>query len=113
METIEGFYSLFFTGQAGTGFAVLCLNGGSIAGADATGATYDGHYAASELGVVGRITLTVPTGTVLVTGDVIAGQPQSFVIPLSLPPSFANGEPVRIKLPQGPVNVAFKRIRGL
>ena len=65
----DGFYSIFFTGLHGEGFGVLAMKNGVMTGADASGATYDGHYQlnSDESTINGEITLHTPTGVELVT----------------------------------------------
>jgi hypothetical protein len=54
---IEGFYSIAFTGEAGSGFGMIVFRGGVIAGADVSGAIYDGEY--TETSTDGKIAIRV------------------------------------------------------
>jgi len=110
---MDGFYAIYYTGVAGFGHAVLVLNSGAIAGADVTGSTYDGQYSVNNGGSVhAEIVLTIPAGTTLVTGQTLPS-PFSQTIKVDLSPGFANGEPVPIQTPLGPVNGIFKKLRDL
>jgi hypothetical protein len=54
---IDGFYSIAFTGNAGSGFGMVIFRDGLVAGADVSGATYDGEYAANP--ATGKISIRV------------------------------------------------------
>lgn len=107
---MEGFYALYFTGRAGFGNAVLVLKAGIVTGADATGGVYDGNYSWADNEIDIKVVLTVPAGTTLVTGQSLSS-PLSQTITAKLPDSFANGQPVAVQTPMGPVNVVFKKLR--
>lgn len=109
---MEGFYAMYYTGVSGFGHAVLILRGGVVCGADATGGTYDGKYEIDAGNHKFEVVLTVPAGTTLVTGQTLP-EPFSQTISASLTDTFANGQPVPIKTPLGPVNVIFKKLRDL
>jgi hypothetical protein len=59
--TMNGFYAVYYTGKAGSGFAIVVFKDGIIAGADASGGLYDGTYTISEDKHIleGTITMTV------------------------------------------------------
>jgi hypothetical protein len=67
---MDGFYAIYYTGRAGSGFGVLVLKGGVITGADASGGLYDGEYTVNQgkQMLEGTIKMTVPPGISLVTG---------------------------------------------
>lgn len=111
---MEGFYAMYYTGISGFGHAVFILNDGIICGADATGGILDGSYSISETGTIKfDVELTVPAGTTLVTGQTASAESLKQKIHATLSDSFSNGQPVPIQTPMGPVNVIFKRLRGL
>jgi len=57
-------FSITFTGAAGSGFGMLVLHRGVIAGADIAGATYDGSYTENSAtqALDFQITMNVPAG---------------------------------------------------
>ncbi|GAA0288293.1 hypothetical protein [Rhodovulum strictum] len=110
---VEGFYAVYYTGIAGFGHAVLVINDGIVTGADATGGVYDGTYKVSASGSFSiEVVLTVPAGTTLVTGQTLPDALRQTII-ADLNASFANGQPVPLQTQLGPVNVIFKKLRGM
>ncbi|SOC27660.1 hypothetical protein [Stappia indica] len=109
---MEGFYALYYTGVAGFGHAVLVMRQGIISGADATGGVYDGTYSTVDDTTEAAVKLTVPAGATLVTGQTLS-EPLTQNISATLNSSFADGHPVAIRTPMGPVNVIFKKLRNL
>ena len=112
---VNGYYSIYFTGLAGTGFGILVLKGGIITGVDATGSTYDGQYQLDDKqeALSGKVILKAPPGTKLVTGASAGSEPGMWEIPLNLPSDLGSGEPLSIKTPTGPINVIFRKLREL
>jgi hypothetical protein len=111
-EMVDGIYSITFRGAADWGLGMIVLHGGTVTGADAAGATYDGTYKAEGESVSFRLTMTVPPGVVLVQGT--RARPVSYDIPIaaSVPAkALENSEPVTLEMPPGPVNVIFRRLR--
>jgi len=110
---VEGFYAVYYTGVAGFGHAVLVIKDGIVTGADVTGGVYDGKFKVSDVGGVSiEVTLTVPAGTTLVTGQTLP-TPYSQTIKAELSANFASGQPVPVQTPLGPVNAIFKKLRSL
>lgn len=110
---MEGFYAVYYTGVAGFGHAVLVIKDGIISGADVTGGVYDGKFTVGDSGgIVIEVRLTVPAGATLVTGQTLPS-PYSQTINASLSENFANGQPVPVQTPLGPVNAIFKKLRNL
>lgn len=110
---MEGFYAVYYTGAAGFGHAVLAIRDGILSGADAAGGVYDGTYKLGEAGAVSiEVTLTVPAGATLVTGQTLPS-PYNQTIKAELPVNFAGGQPVPMQTPLGPVNAIFKKLRGM
>lgn len=110
---MEGFYAVYYTGVAGFGHAVLVMRDGVVTGADVTGGIYDGKFKVADAGSVSiEVTLTVPAGTTLVTGQTLPA-PYSQTIKAELSAHFANGQPVPVQTPLGPVNAIFKKLRNL
>lgn len=112
---INAIYAIYFTGVAGSGMGLLVFVNGVISGADAAGSTFDGEYSLDEgTGKLeGKLNLTVAAGTPLVTGGSVHNQPYTIEFPLSLSPDLGGGQPVEIRLPTGPVNVIFKKLRDI
>jgi len=112
---MNGIYAIYFTGAFGSGHGVLLLRNGAIAGADASGVLYDGSYRVEGNGEIlrGSVRMMVPPGAGLVTGAAAGSEPLSFDIPLALPTHLGNGRPLLLQTPTGPVNIIFKRLRGV
>jgi len=112
---VEGIYRVTFTGMKGSGFGVLLLKGGAIAGADVVGATFDGSYVErpNNQGVVVQVTMRFPAGATPVQTGIPLTQPVSVPVDATLPNDLGNGNAVRVETPLGPVNVVFAKIRDL
>lgn len=110
---VDGFYRIAFTGTHGSGFGLIVLREGVVAGADVAGATYDGAYElnSSQDGLDLRVTMRAPAGITPVRTGVPLSTPTDISIAANLPVDLANGEPVLIETPLGRVNVAFLKIR--
>ena len=111
----EGFYAIYYTGVAGTGFGLFVLSKGVITGVDVGGGTYDGEYQVDrESGTLdGELKFNVPPGLPLVTGH--PAQAEAFIlkIPLKLPVNLGGEQPMTVQTPTGPVNVVMKKLRDL
>lgn len=112
---MDGFYSAYFTGAHGSGFAVLVFRNGVIVGADPTGTSYDGvvEFNAAENSYDGTVLLRPAPHTILVIGAAVGPQPSPVAIPVRLPADFDNGQVVRVESPTGPINVTFQKLRGI
>ena len=111
---IDGFFRIAYTGTAGSGFGVLALRDGSIAGADVAGGTYDGTY--TENPKTGEISLQVTMAAPAGITPVQTGVPLAAPITLPITATFAvadtvSEKPILLGTPLGPVNVIFKKIR--
>jgi hypothetical protein len=111
---MDGFFVIAFTGTAGSGFGMLALHNGIIAGADVAGATYDGSYtldsSAQALNI--QITMNAPAGITPVQTGIPTTTPLSMPITGSLPEKNINSEtPSLLQTPLGPVNVLLRKIR--
>jgi len=110
----EGIFAIYYTGRLGSGLGLLVLKDGKITGADVAGGLYDGTYesADAESVLTGRLLLTVPAGTAMVTGALPQKTPVTLEMPLKLPGNFTHlEEPTRIDTAGGAVNVIFKKLR--
>ena len=110
---MDGFYAIYYTGFAGSGFGIVVIAKGTISGADASGGTFDGEYevdnGTGELD--GEVRVNVAAGMPLVTGAAPQGQPYTFAIPMKMPSYLGGGDPITVNTPTGPVNVTFKKLR--
>jgi hypothetical protein len=110
---VDGFYRIVFTGAHGSGFGLLVLREGFVAGADVGGALYDGLYRLSEGGdhLVIDVTMRAPAGIVPVQTGVSLAIPTDIPIHMTIPTNLAGGAPILIDTPLGRVNVIFAKIR--
>ena len=111
---IDGFFQIAFTGSAGSGFGVLMLREGSIAGADATGTTYEGTY--TENAKTGEIDLhvnmAVPAGVTPVQTGIPLAVAATFPIEANLVKADILGEKlILLRTSLGPVNLIMRKIR--
>jgi hypothetical protein len=111
---MEGIYAMYFTGSVSSGFGLLLLQNGIIAGTDSAGGIYDGSYSLDELRTVNiNVRLTLPPGGSLVTGASAGENPLVMDIPARLPENFGNGQAIALNTPTGPINIIFKKLRNL
>lgn len=111
---VDGIYSITFRGAADWGLGMLVLREGTVTGADAAGATFDGVYKKDGERVSFNLVMTVPPGVVLVQGT--PARPVSYEVQFaaSVPiKALDSSEPVLLEMPPGPLNVIFKRLRKL
>jgi hypothetical protein len=111
---INGFFRMAFTGTAGTGFGMVILQDGALAGADTGGAIYNGSY--TENLSTGKITInasmTAPEGTIPVQTGIPITSPTTIPLTASISSKdFAEEKPILLITPLGPVNVIFKKVR--
>ena len=111
---MNGIYTMYFTGVAGSGHALFIMKNGVIVGSDATGGVLDGTYKDAVDGNLDiSVTLKVPSGTRLVTGVTAGRDPLTQQITARLPENLGNGRSIGVQTPTGPVNVVFKRLRDI
>jgi hypothetical protein len=111
---MDGIYAMYFTGSVGSGSGLLLLKDGIVAGADSAGGIYDGSYTLEKTGAVNiKVRLTLPPGASLVTGVAAGANSLAMDIPAQLPENFGNGQAIALNTPTGPINIIFKKIRGL
>lgn len=109
---MSGIYVAYYTGAVGSGFALILMKSGVIAGADAGGGVISGSYADEGDGLIELdITLSVPPGTQLVTGAIAGEQSIAVEIRAKLPANLGNGTPLPLQTSTGPINIIFKRLR--
>jgi hypothetical protein len=113
--SLEGFYQIAFTGQAGSGFGMLIFREGLVIGADVTGTLFDGSYDRTDVGTVAfNITMAAPAGVAPVqTGVPLPGPASIPIVGELAADALLRSQPILIQTMLGPVNIAFKRLRGL
>ncbi len=110
-----GFYKLTYGGSTGSGFGMLALWRGGVAGIDEAGVEYEGEYGEDLVtgAVQLRVTAKVPANVALVLGTPPKPEAWSFVVEALLPPGFATGAPVKLRTKFGSVNISFSLLRAL
>ena len=103
-----------FAGTSGSGFGVLVLAAGKIAGADVAGAIYNGTYA--ENAKADQMTIDVDMAAPAGITPVQTGVPLAAPMILRIDATFAQADmvsekPILFNTSLGPVNVVFKKIR--
>ena len=95
---MSGIYTVYYTGIAGSGYAVFIMKEGVIAGAEATGGVLDGVYKQVDDGKIEfSLTLSAPVGAMLVTGPTVENNSFSQHISAVLPENFSNGKTIAIQ----------------
>jgi hypothetical protein len=113
---IDGFFRMAYTGMTGSGFGLLVFQGGSIAGADVSGGTYNGTYTENpSTGAISiQVTMALPAGVAPVQSGVVLAAPISVPIAVTISPADISSEKtVLLQTPLGPVNATFKKIRDI
>lgn len=111
---IDGFFSMAFTGTQGSGFGVLALHNGVVAGTDVAGSSYDGMYTENPVthALDFEITMLAPAGVTPVQTGIPLAAPMTVPISGSVPAEELTGdEPKLLRTSLGPVNVLFRKIR--
>jgi hypothetical protein len=109
----DGFYAIYYHGNAGPGLAQIQLVDGKIVGSDVTGGLWDGEFALDAVDHLIRckVTIRLPKGVVLATtGEQIKGDEATNML-FNLPFDFATKEFVPLDLPIGKINVRFQKLR--
>lgn len=106
---MSAFYTMNYLGGTGIGAGALYIGKGTIVGADVAGGRYQGTYREEGGRILADITLSMPQGGVLVTGQQI---PAGARIPLKAnwPSAFANGDAMAIAVPGGTVSVTLQKV---
>ncbi len=111
---LDGIYSITFRGAVDWGMGLLILRKGLVTGSDVGGVHYDGRYRDLGSAVEINLTMTVPPGATLVQGT--PAQPTAYTVPVNVTipkTDIESRQPVLLELPQGPVNIIFRRLREL
>jgi hypothetical protein len=110
----DGIYTMTFRGAVGWGTGMLVLRKGTVTGADAGGALYDGVYEEKPNDIFLDLKMHVPAGVVLVQGTPPRPTPYEVPFKATVPKAaIENSSPVLVQLPPGPINVIVKRLRKL
>jgi hypothetical protein len=111
----DGIYRIAFTGAHGSGFGVIALLGGVVAGADVGGVLYDGTYRKEKSGdhITLQITMRMPAGSTPVQTGVAISRPADIPMQVTLPVDLAGGGPILIETPLGKMNVIVTKIRDI
>jgi len=111
---IDGFFHIAFTGTAGSGFGVLVLREGNIAGVDVAGVVYDGTYKENlESGQIDlHVNVAAPAGVAPVQTGVPVATTVNYPIDATLVlEDLTSDNPILLPTPLGPVNMIIKKIR--
>ena len=111
---MSGIYAVYYTGNAGSGFAVFIMRNGEISGSDSEGCLIDGTYKKADGGKISiSVTLKAPLGGAsLVTGPLV-DEGFSQQITAKIPENFYNGSIIPLQTTTGPVNAVFKWLRDI
>jgi len=112
-KDFDGFYAIYYHGNAGPGLAQMQLIDGKIVGSDVTGGLWDGEFAVDSVSetISCEITIRLPQGVPLATtGQPIKGN-EAANMQFKLPLDFSTREYVPLELPIGKVNVRFQKVR--
>jgi hypothetical protein len=112
---MNGFYTAYLTGKAGSGVALLAIKDSLIVGVDVGGMKYDGRIdpKPDDAGFSCHIEYVVPPGMPLITGPGPVAIATPVSITFDLPQNFAEGPVIGIQTPFGPLNVKFAKIRDI
>ena len=112
---MNGIYVIYFAGIMGTGQAMFVLKDNDIAGTDSNGSTLDGTLTPCGSGMLKMdMNLGIAAGGTLVTGFINSSNNKIVHnITKTIPENFANGQMITIDIPDGPVNVIFRRLRDI
>ena len=111
---MAGLHTLHLRGVVGWDMGLLELRDGIAAGADMSGALYDGTYEETDDDLTLRMRITVPPGVTLVRGT--APRPVQYSVDFNakIPKhSIEERRPILVDLPPGPVNIIVSRLRTL
>lgn len=112
-KDFDGFYAIYYHGNAGPGLAQIQLIDGRIVGSDVTGGLWDGEFVVDPINenISCEITIRLPQGVPLAT----TGRPpeggEAANMKFKLPLDFTTAEYVSLDLPIGKINVRFQKIR--
>jgi hypothetical protein len=105
---MSALYIMRFLGGVGMGFGAVYVGRNTIVGVDSGNARYSGAYTENGGRMRGNVTMTLPQGGVLVTGQQV---PPGTSIPMSFdwPSNFTSGQQ-QIAVQGRPVSVTFEKV---
>ena len=110
---MNGTYGFVYSGFIGVGIGVFTIRASVLTGADGAGGKYDGRVVNDPTtgGLIVDFDMFVPAGTFLVQGT----SPLDFNstrnnLSISWPSNFADGVPIEVYIPPGPVTLMIRRI---
>lgn len=110
---MDGFYSGYFTGISGNGFAMFILKDGLLAGADPLGVLFDGEYKPEGSGYRICVRINVPAGSTTVQGVVAGDTGLKYEVDTVIPGPLDSVPYIAIPTPFGLVNVKFRKLRNV
>lgn len=102
-------YGLTYVGKEGSGLGAMYIGSGTIAGFDIYGGQYKGTYTEGAGRFKGNVTLSIPGGGQLVTGQAV---PPGTIIPVAVdwPSNFGSGEPLAVPVAGQTVQVSLRKM---
>jgi hypothetical protein len=98
-----------YVGGAGLGGGAVYIGKGRIVGVDAANGRYFGEYSEGNGRMKGSVSLSIPGGGTLVTGQQLpAGQ--ELKLTMDWPSNLADGKPRQLSVSGGTVSVVFEKI---
>lgn len=112
-NTVDGFYAGYFAGAEGNGLGLFVFKDGILAGVDASGVQFDGHYTTSEEGsyLDGDVTVKVPPNSILIQGPKTDAKGLVYQLNLHLQIGNSDIPFFRIETPMGPINLKLIKLR--
>jgi hypothetical protein len=105
---MNGTYGFVYAGFIGVGIGVFTIRGSVLTGA---GGKYAGRVVKDQTeGFTLDFDMFVPAGTFLVQGTSPQDINYTKKVSISLPPDFAEGVPVKVYIPPGPVTLMIRQI---
>jgi hypothetical protein len=113
-NSIDGIYTAYLTGKAGSGFAMFVIRHDVIVGSDMLGAVFDGTVTQGEAGGFNvRMSAKLPPNLPLIQGGATGPNGDTSENTFSLPPNFLSEAFIRIEGKQGPLNAKLVKLRDL
>jgi hypothetical protein len=105
---MSALYAMRYVGGGGAGAGAIYIGRGTILGIDVTGGRFQGTYTEQAGRMRASITMSVPAGTTLVTGQIVS-HATNFLLTADWPLNFAGGNQ-QIMVAGRPVQVTFEKI---
>lgn len=111
---MDGFYGMHYIGSEVSGFAVFAMKDGLIVGIDSIGGMLDGTFEeVDDHRFKISMTLRTPAGSRYSNGKVVERGAPAENFTKTLHKNFGHGYAIGIETSEGPINVVFKRLRGM